>query len=277
MSRVWMITGAGRGLGRAFAAEAVKQGDQVIAAVRKIPEDDVFFQDEAVLPVILDVTNEEQISGAVAAGVKRFGRIDVLVNNAGFGMAGALEEVSDAELRFLFDADFFGMVNVIKAVLPVMREQKSGRILNISSLGGLVGGGGATSYSAAKFAVVGMSEGLRAELAPFGIQVSAVCPGSFRTDFRDGSSLKLPAESIDAYDGTPAHAAGAWLSENNHKQQGDPERAAAFVYKMAVSETLPGILTVGRDSCDGYLKHMEEIRNEIESYYEEAVQTDYTE
>lgn len=131
--KVWMITGAGRGLGRAFAEEAVKNGDCVIAAVRKIPQDDPFFQHENVLPAIMDVTKPNEIGIAVDAGMERFGRIDFLINNAGFGMNGAFEEISDEELRALFETDYFGVVNVCRAVIPVMRKQKSGRIFNISS------------------------------------------------------------------------------------------------------------------------------------------------
>lgn len=134
--KVWMITGAGRGLGKAFTNEAVKNGDCVIAAVRKVP-DDVLFMHENVLPVIMDVTKPDEIKKAVETGLERFGQIDCLINNAGFGMNGAFEEISDAELRNLFETDYFGVVNVCRTVIPVMRKQRSGRIFNISSQAGI--------------------------------------------------------------------------------------------------------------------------------------------
>ena len=126
--KVWMITGAGRGLGRAFVKEAIENGDSVIAAVRKIPQDDPLFQNENVLSVIMDVTRPDEIKAAVEKGIERFGQIDYLINNAGFGMNGAFEEISDEELRILFETDYFGVVNVCRAVIPIMRKQKRGRM-----------------------------------------------------------------------------------------------------------------------------------------------------
>ena len=164
MSRVWMITGAGRGLGRAFAGEAVNRGDKVIADVRKVPQDDPLFQDENVLPVIMDVTDQNAVNAAVKVGVQKFGHIDVLVNNAGFGMSGAFEETSDVELRMIMDTNFFGTANVTRAVIPVMREQKSGMILSVSSQAGTMGFLGSTAYCSSKYAVVGLMDALGMEL-----------------------------------------------------------------------------------------------------------------
>ena len=189
MSKIWLITGAGRGLGRAFVQEAVNNGDKVIAGVRRLDENDGLMNNENVLPVIMDVTKTNEIKSAVEKAVTEFGRIDVLINNAGFGMTGAFEEATDSDLRFLFETNYFGTANVIREVLPVMREQKSGMILNISSQAGAMPFLGSTAYCSAKFAVVGFSESLGIELEPFGIQVAAVLPGAFRTDFRDASSM----------------------------------------------------------------------------------------
>lgn len=277
MNKVWLITGAGRGLGRAFAEEAVRNGDKVIAGVRKYSSDDALFQNEDVLPVTLDVTDAAQIENAVQQGMKHFGRIDYLINNAGFGMSGAFEEISDSELRALFEADYFGVVNVTKAVLPIMRSQKNGRILNISSQAGLVGGAGATAYSAAKFAVVGLSEALHEELKPFNIQVIAVCPGAFRTDFRDDSSLHHAARSMPEYDGTPVHNFAGWMKENNHKQQGSPAKAAAFVYQIVTGDSVPKVLTIGKDCSDIARVGLESILNEMDSYYEDSCRTAFDE
>ncbi|MBR1735931.1 MAG: SDR family oxidoreductase [Firmicutes bacterium] len=274
MDKVWMITGAARGLGKAFVEEAVKQKDKVIAAVRKIPDDEL-FKNENVLPVIMDVTNTKEIETAVKSGFEKFGKIDFLINNAGFGMNGAFEEISDKELRHLFETDYFGVVNVTKAVLPIMRAQKSGKILNISSQAGLVGGAGCTAYNAAKFAVVGLSEGLNDELACFNIQVIAVCPGAFRTDFRDDSSIHRPEQPMPEYDDMAAHNVVDWLKEHNHQQQGDPAKAAAFVYKTVTGDNVPQILTIGKDCTDVAITAYKEILGEMASYYDETSKTAY--
>ena len=274
--KVWMITGAGRGLGKAFTNEAVKNGDCVIAAVRKVP-DDVLFMHENVLPVIMDVTKPDEIKKAVETGLERFGQIDCLINNAGFGMNGAFEEISDAELRNLFETDYFGVVNVCRTVIPVMRKQRSGRIFNISSQAGIMGFNGGSAYCAAKFAVVGLSEALNNELNQFGIQAAAVAPGAFRTDFRDASSMHFLDNPMPEYDGTPAHTMIDWLKENNHKQIGDPDKAAQFLYKIADLESLPMIVTIGQDCTDAALKHYKQIISEIESYYDDSCKTAFEE
>lgn len=275
MNKVWMITGSNRGLGRAFAEEAVKNGDLVIAGTRRIDENDPFYADSHVLPVRLDVTDNEQIKAAVQAGIEEFSRIDYLINNAGYGMNGAFEETSEKELRDLFDADYFGMTNMIKAVLPVMRDQHSGRILNISSQAGMAGAAGCSAYNAAKFAVVGMSEALNEELAPFGIQVAAVCPGSFRTDFRDASSMRHPESAMSEYNGTAAHNVVKFLRDNNHKQTGDPKKAAAFVYRTAQKENMPVHITVGKSCSDIVKNNLRKSIDEIDSYYTETSDMEY--
>lgn len=273
MHKIWMITGAGRGLGRAFTDEAVKNGDFVIATVRKLPKDDPLFTDPAVLPVIMDVTNADDVKRAVSEGYDRFGRIDYLINNAGYGMAGSLEEFPDDAHHKLFETDYFGVVNVIKAVLPVMRAQRSGRILNISSLAGLVGVAGSTAYNAAKFAIVGLSESLNEELKPFNIQVVSVCPGPFRTDYRDSSSLVRSGTYIPDYDGTPGHDCLAWMTDNNHKQAGDPEKAAAFVYKVVTGTDVPLVLALGKQCSDMSREMLLRIVSDIDTYYDESCRT----
>ena len=271
--KVWMITGAGRGLGRAFVKEAVEHGDSVIAAVRKIPQEDLLFRNENVLPVVMDVTRPDEIKAAVEKGVERFGHIDHLINNAGFGMNGAFEEISDEELRTLFETDYFGVVNVCRAVIPIMRKQGSGRIFNVSSQAGIMGFNGGSAYCAAKFAVVGLSEALNNELNQFGIEVCAVAPGAFRTDFRDASSMHFLKKTMPEYDGTPAHNIVDWLKENNHKQMGDPEKAAGFLYKTAEKQNLPQILAIGKDCSDASLKHYKKIIEDLESYYDDSCKT----
>lgn len=275
MSRVWMITGAGRGLGRAFAEEAVRNGDQVITTVRKLNPGDTLFTDENVLAVIMDVTKQDEVKSAVEAGLKKFGRIDVLINNAGFGMSGAFEEISDEELRYLMDTNYFGVANVTREVLPAMRKQGGGMILNVSSQAGAMGFLGSSAYCSSKYAVVGLSEALSMELEPFGIQVASILPGSFRTDFRDDSSMKHARQSLPAYEGSQVHAARDFLAANNHKQEGDPEKAAKFLYKIIDSGTLPKRILIGKKCCEAVRDYLKDRIAEIDSYIEASSQTDF--
>ena len=277
MSRVWMITGAGRGLGRAFVQEAAARGDQVIAAVRKVPEGDALFQKENVLPVLMDVTDKAAVKTAVQAGVRKFGKIDVLINNAGYGISGAFEEVEEETLRNLFEADYFGVLNVTREVLPVMRQQQSGMILNVSSQAGAMGFQGSTAYCSAKFAVVGFTEALRAELEGFHIQAASVLPGAFRTDFRDASSMVYARNPMKEYDGSAAHKARETLIANNYKQMGDPAKAARFLYGIVESGKLPKRILVGQDCCEAVRKDLEEQIREIDSYIRESSRTAFDE
>lgn len=275
MNRVWMITGAGRGLGRAFAEEAVKNGDQVIATVRKLNEDDELMKRENVLPVIMDVTNKDEVKKAVQTGLQKFGRIDVLINNAGFGASGAFEEISDEELRTLMETNYFGVTNVMRAVIPVMRKQRGGMILTVSSQAGAMGYLGSSAYCSSKYAVVGLSEALRMELAAFGIQVASILPGSFRTDFRDNSSMRYAKNPMPEYDGTAVHATSKFLADNNHKQEGDPAKAAAFLYSIIESGNLPMRILIGKKCCEDVRGFLGDRISEIDSYIEDSSQTDY--
>ena len=273
--KVWMITGAGRGLGRAFAEEAAEHGDSVIAAIRKITDADPLMKNENVLPVIMDVTKKEEIASAVDAGIKKFGRIDVLINNAGFGMSGAFEEVSDEELRILMETNFFGVTNVTRAVLPTMRKQGSGMIMTVSSQAGAMGFLGSSAYCSSKYAVVGLSEALCLELAPFGIQVASILPGSFRTDFRDSSSMRHAKTSLAAYEGSAVHVARDFLAANNHKQEGDPAKAASFLYSIVESGKLPKRILIGKKCCADVKEYLEKRISEIDSYLAESSRTDF--
>lgn len=277
MDKVWFITGSNRGLGRAFAQEALARGGKVVAAARHVDPRDPLYESADVLPVELDVTRQDQIDAAVAAAVQTYGRIDVLVNNAGFGMSGAMEEATDAELRTLFDTDFFGLVDVTKAVVPHMRARHSGMILNVASQGGLMAFAGNSAYASAKFAVVGLTMALVPELAPFGVQACAVCPGAFRTDFRDASSMHHPARSIAVYDDTPVHRAVRFLAENNHKQAGNPAKAARFVADVVDSGRLPKRLLIGKACCEQVRQDLEDQLAEIGTYETASSQTDYGE
>src|SRR3989454_7025154 len=204
MSKVWFITGSSRGFGREFALAALKRGDQVAATARntKALADLVERFGDAVLPLRLDVTDRTQVFEAVAAAKERFGRLDVVVNNAGYSLIGAVEELGEQELRDELETNVFGVFHVTQAVLPVLRAQGSGHIVQISSVMGLTTMGGAGGYSASKWALEGLSEALSQEVAPFGIKVTVIEPGGFATDFKNSSVFT--AHRKDAYD--PLHA-----------------------------------------------------------------------
>ncbi|HXL72438.1 MAG TPA: oxidoreductase [bacterium] len=188
-SRVWLITGCSTGFGRVIAEQALAQGDQVIATARKADQIKDLEQQysQTAKALTLDVTNKAEIEKAVQEGLKTFGRIDVLVNNAGYGLTGSIEEVSDKEIRDQFETNVFGLLNVTRAVLPILRKQGSGHILNISSLAGRLGIPTMGIYNGSKFALEGISESLASELKPFGIKVTIVEPGGFATDFSSRS------------------------------------------------------------------------------------------
>ncbi len=274
---VWMITGAGRGLGLEIARAAIAGGEHVAVSARvpeRLPEE---VRDHPnVLPVTLNVTDQEQIEAAVTQVVERFGTIDVLVNNAGRGLLGALEEITDCEARSLFDVNVFGLINTTRAVLPVMRKAGRGKLVHIGSRAGFEGEPGVSMYAASKFAVAGISEALAAELEPFGIQSTVVEPGVFRTDFLDASSVQLPKRRLADYDGTPAHTTLDWVSEANHTQLGDPVKGAAFIYRVASGDSLPLHLPVGQDALDRRTVMTERIETEIADLYQAAAATAHT-
>lgn len=275
---VWMITGAGRGLGLEIARAALAGGEQVALGVRRperLPED--VRTHPSALPVGLDVTEQAQIATAVAEVADQLGTIDVLVNNAGRGLLGALEEITDAEVRSLFEVNVFGLINTTRAVLPIMRAAGSGKLVHIGSRSGFEGEPGVSMYSASKFAVAGIGEALAAELEAFGIQSMVVEPGVFRTDFLDASSVQVPANRIAAYDGTPAHVTLDWASEANHTQPGDPVKGAAFIYQVVSGEQLPLRLPVGEDALDRRTVMNERIEREIAPLRETSAATAHTE
>ncbi|GAA4970714.1 SDR family NAD(P)-dependent oxidoreductase [Nonomuraea thailandensis] len=260
----WFITGASRGLGAEIARTALAQGDDVVIAVRnpaRVPDD--LAKAGNVLTVALDVTDSAAVPAAVQAAVDRFGRIDVLVNNAGRGLLGALEEISDAEARSLFDLNVFALIDMTRAVLPVMRRQGSGKLVHIGSRSGFEGEPGVSLYSASKFAVAGISEALSKELEPFGIQSMVVEPGVLRTDFLDASSLSVAAGRIDAYDGTPAHVTLDWAGTANHTQLGDPVKGAALIYEVTGQDSLPTHLYLGPDTLERLQVKLDQIEQDV--------------
>ncbi|MNQ44352.1 NADP-dependent 3-hydroxy acid dehydrogenase YdfG [compost metagenome] len=246
--RTWFITGASRGFGALIAAQALEAGDAVIATARK-PEDVTARLGEHpnLLAVRLDVTRESEAQQAVAEGIERFGRIDVLVNNAGYGLLGAVEETSAAEVERIYATNVFGLLSVTRAVLPHMRRQRSGHVINISSLGGYQSYYGWGVYGSTKFAVEGISEALHQELAPLGIQVTVVEPGFFRTDFLDEQSLVKTALELPDYDETVG-AMRRFAEGANHAQPGDPSKFAGAILALVNAPNPPQRLPLGSDA-----------------------------
>jgi NAD(P)-dependent dehydrogenase (short-subunit alcohol dehydrogenase family) len=248
----WLITGCSTGLGRALAQAVIASGHNAVVTARDVAKvnDLADAAPQRVLPAALDVTKPEQVAATVQQADERFGGIDVLVNNAGYGYRAAVEEGDDGEVRALFDTHFFGTVAVIKAVLPGMRARRSGAIVNISSIGATVTPVGSGYYAAAKAAVEGMSGALRGELAALGISVTTVEPGAFRTDFA-GRSLVQSATLIDDY----AATAGKRRKENDTmhgNQAGDPAKAAHAIITAVESSQPPAFLLLGPDALALY-------------------------
>ena len=249
MSKVWFITGAGRGIGARLAQAALANGDRVVAAARSLEQLQTTFldADPAQLELVqLDVAQEQQAAAAIDAAVARFGRIDVLVNNAAYGLLGNFEELSSQEIDQQFGVNVFGVMHVLRAALPVLREQRSGHVINISSIAGRTGFDGAAVYCATKYAIEGLSSSLALELAKFGIHVTTVEPGFFRTDFLDQSSVRYGKKVIDDYaaHGTVEGAYGAY----HGKQLGDPAKLGEVVLQLANMDNPPQHFLAGSDA-----------------------------
>lgn len=273
--RVWLITGASSGFGQAIARAALAAGDTVVAAVRR---PDSLAELAAAHPgrltaVQLDVTDHGRVAAVVAETILWYGRIDVLVNNAGRGLVGAVEETTDAELRDLMDLHFFGPAALIRAVLPHLRVQGSGAIVQMSSMGGRFSFAGVGGYSATKFALEGLSEALAAEVAPFGIKVLIVEPGAFRTGFAGGGALRQSA-ALPAYEQT-AGRVRAELPATDGRQPGDPDRAAAAILRALDAEKTPLRLALGNDSADMISAHLDGSRAEFLAWENVSRATDF--
>ncbi|MDQ0079801.1 NAD(P)-dependent dehydrogenase (short-subunit alcohol dehydrogenase family) [Variovorax boronicumulans] len=263
--KTWFITGAASGFGHAFAEHALAQGHNVVATARDAGRlaDLVALAPDRVLATPLDVDVAGAAEAAVQAAVARFGRIDVLINNAGYGVVGALEETPDAELRALMNTNFFGAMAVTRAALPVLRAQKSGAIVNISSLGGQLSFSGFSAYSASKFALEGASEALAQEVAPFGIKVLIVEPGQFRTQLAGSGMRHMPV--IEAYQ--PVVGATREFAHTMHNTQaGDPRKAAVAIEKALDAEHTPLRLQLGDDSVDAVRAHAQALLKDMEAW-----------
>jgi NAD(P)-dependent dehydrogenase (short-subunit alcohol dehydrogenase family) len=243
----WFITGCSTGLGRALAKRVLQRGYRCAVTARDAAQinDLVSEFPNSAKAFALDVSDPVQVSTVISQAEAAFGRIDVLVNNAGYGYLAAIEEGEDDEVRAMFETNFFGLVELTKRVLPGMRSRQHGHIINISSVGGLIGNPGSGYYNATKFAVEGLSEALAKEVEPLGIRVTVIEPGPFRTDWA-GRSLKQPRHAIDAYANT-AGKRRAEISARSGQQAGDPDRAAEAIIKVVESPAPPMNLILGKD------------------------------
>lgn len=246
--KTWFITGASRGFGLRIAKLALERGDNVVATARSASAvTEALGEHPHLLAVPLDVTNERQAQEAVASAIAKFGSIDVLLNNAGFGLLGAVEEATAEDVERLYRTNVFGLLSVTRAVLPHMRARRSGRILNISSIGGYRSGAGFGVYCSTKFAVEGLSEALYHELEPLGIKVTVVEPGYFRTDFLDSRSLSVSHNGIADYNDTAGRVRQV-ASDLNHGQPGDPDKLAKVLVDFADAPNPPMRLPLGSDT-----------------------------
>jgi len=274
-SRVWMITGAARGIGLRIAEAALAAGDRVVATSRDVRAlRERFAGNDALLAVALDVTDEKQAASAVAAALARFGHIDVLVNNAGYGLLGAVEEASADEVRKLYETNVFGLLNVTRAVLPTMRERRQGHVINISSVGGFRSGPGFGVYCSTKFAVEALSEALHGELAPLGVHVTVVEPGYFRTEFLDASSLSVSPRILADYAPTSGAVREAAVHINLN-QPGDPKRLAQALLTLVASPTPPMRLPLGTDTLRMMAEKIAFVGTETEAWRTLSASTDF--
>ncbi|OJU45687.1 MAG: short-chain dehydrogenase/reductase [Alphaproteobacteria bacterium 65-37] len=271
----WLITGCSTGFGRELASAVLARNWNAVVTARDPAtiQDIVAGHDVSALALRLDVTDPKQVASAVKEAEARFGAIDVLVNNAGYGYRGAVEEADETEVRELFETNFFGLVSMIQAVLPGMRAHRRGHIVNISSVAGRMAQPGSGYYSATKFAVGGLSDALRKEVGPLGIRVTVVEPGGFRTDFA-GRSLRQSKHTIDDY----AATAGARRKENSStdgRQPGDPARAAQAIIRAVQADKPPFRLALGRSAVQRIRTEIDTQRQELDAWEETANGADY--
>jgi len=272
---VWFITGCSTGFGYELARQVIAKGDRVVVTARDKARvaDLVAGHDETALAVDLDVTDQAQIDAAVAAAEARFGRIDFLVNNAGYGYMSSIEEGLDAEIRRQFDANVFGLFAMTRAVLPLMRRQRGGHVINITSVAGIIGFAGSGYYAATKHAVEGFSDSLAAETGPLGIKVTCIEPGPFRTDWA-GRSLTQTQTAIDDY----AETVGGRLNNTklkSGKQPGDPARAATAIIRIAGAEDAPRHLVLGAFGVEVTAERLRSALADIEAWAEVGRATDF--
>ncbi|SDP88455.1 NADP-dependent 3-hydroxy acid dehydrogenase YdfG [Mucilaginibacter sp. OK268] len=273
--KVWFVTGASKGLGLSLVKKLLKEGYRVAATSRNLSDlsKAVDNHSDQFLPLAVNIKNEESVQEAIELTISTFGKIDVVVNNAGYGLIGGLEELTDQEARDNFEVNVFGSLNVIRKALPYLREQQSGHILNISSIGGFTGSfPGFGIYCATKFAVNGFSESLAEEVKPFGIKVTIVQPGYFRTSFLSEGSLVAPKHQIDAYQNVRA-SQNLHQNELDQQQAGDPDKAAEAMIEIVNAENPPVNLFLGEDAYNAANNKIAAVQSDLENWKELTTST----
>lgn len=270
--QVWLVTGASRGLGRALVQTVLDRGHIVVAGVRNPASVESFQAAPGRIELVeLDVTSEHQPAEAVRVAIERFGRLDIVVNNAGAGLLGAVEETTPAQAAALFDLNLLGPLRIIRAALPEMRVRGAGTVVNISSLGGFAGSAGNGAYGATKFALEGLSEALAAEVAPLGIRVLVIEPGFFRTDFLSGESIRHTEESIEAYDSIINRD----MTRMDGQQPGDPAKAAAAIVDAVMADAPPFRLPLGVDALERVETKLRQVSEELETWRTVSMSTGF--
>lgn len=275
--KVWFVTGASKGLGLTLVKQLLNKGCKVAATSRNIADliTAVGVNNDSFLPLAVNLIAEDSVAEAIGKTIATFGQIDVIVNNAGYGLIGGLEELSDKESRANFDVNVFGALNIIRQALPQLRKQASGHIINIASIGGFTGGfPGFGIYCATKFAVHGFTEGLATEVKPFGINVTVVSPGYFRTEFLTADSLIAPKNPIDAYQSV-RDAIDLHQNSINGNQPGDPEKGAAAIIAIAAEQNPPLHLFLGQDAYDLAHTKITSVQSDLESWKELTTSTGF--
>ena len=273
--KVWFITGTSTGFGREMAEQLLSSGEIVVATARKVEQiaDLAAKYPETALALPLDVTDAVAVDFAVAAAISKFERVDVLVNNAGYGICGGVEETTEAEFMPVFETNVFGLIRLTRAFLPHFRKQRSGSIVNLSSIAGLIGGAGWGYYNASKFAVNGFSEALAAEMAPLGVHVTIVEPGPFRTDFLGRSGVEA-ANSISDYDATVGKTR-EYFHDQSGKQLGDPVKAVKAIIAAVKSPEPPRHLLLGSVAFNRMTARLELWQQDMAAGRETAFGADY--
>jgi NAD(P)-dependent dehydrogenase (short-subunit alcohol dehydrogenase family) len=273
--RVWFITGASKGFGLSLVKQLLIAGEFVAATSRNQHElsSAVNSKNDNFLPLQVDLVNEDSVSLALQHTYEKFGRIDVVINNAGYGIGGAIEELTDAETRQAFDVNVFATLNVIRHVMPYLRKQRSGHIINIASIAGIAPGLGWAIYGAAKYAVIGLSEVLAADVKALGIKVTVVAPGAFRTSFLTPGSLAITANPIDDYE--DVRASHKKYLKMDGEQAGDPEKAAAAIIKVTSEPNPPLYLLLGGDAFNRTLTKLDTLDAEVRLWQDLTCSTDF--
>ena len=275
-SKVWYVTGASQGLGLILVKKLLKNGYRVTATSRDahaLSQAVGFTDKDRFLPMAVDLNNPDGINDSIQQTLTAFGRIDVVVNNAGYGMAGVVEEITEQDIRNIFNVNVFAIIDVVKSVLPVMRSQKSGYIINIGSAAGFVGAPGWSVYSATKAAVAAFSEVIALDVKEFGIKVTVAEPSGFRTGFLTKNSLALITTKIDGYEAVK-NTQDRYLSSDG-KQAGDPDRAAEIFMELAESPEPPMHLFLGNDAYNRASKKLTDMSEELEQWKSITVGADF--